>query len=100
MGEPYQKFTAIGEVTGSEVYQFEMFPGFVPFRRDIHFIEANDVPVRPLLEHLSFIKDPQRWGYAFRFGHLEISRADFELIANAMLGYIPAGDREHTVDVC
>jgi predicted RNA-binding protein len=80
-----QQFTAIGEVIGSEVYQFEMFPGFVPYRQDIRFFEAGDVAIRPLIERLSFIKDKMHWGYAFRYGHLEIPRADFELIAAEML---------------
>ena len=80
-----QQFTAIGEVVGNEVYQFEMFPGFIPYRRDVHFYDAKDVFIRPLIENLSFIKDKTHWGYAFRFGHLEIPRADFELIAAQML---------------
>jgi predicted RNA-binding protein len=80
-----QQFTAIGEVIGSEVYQFEMFPGFAPYRRDIRFFDAKDVAIRPLIERLSFIRDKTHWGYAFRFGHLEIPRADFELIAAEML---------------
>lgn len=86
-GEPAlcQQFTAIGEVTGSEVYPFEMLPGFVPYRRDIRFLDAADVSIRPLIDKLSFIKDKTHWGYAFRFGHLEIPRADFELIASEML---------------
>jgi hypothetical protein len=88
-GVPCQSFTAIGEVVGDEVYPFEMFPGFVPFRRDIRFLPARDAPIRPLLERLAFIRDKSRWGYAFRFGHLEIPQADFQLIANDMLGYIP-----------
>lgn len=86
---PCQQFTAIGVVVGSEVYPFEMFPGFVPHRRDIRFFAAKDVAIRPLIERLSFIKDKTRWGYAFRFGHLQIPRADFELIAQAMLGQNP-----------
>lgn len=86
---PCQKFTAIGVVVGAEVYPFEMFPGFVPHRRDINFHKANDVPIRPLLGQLSFIKDKSKWGYVFRFGHIEIPRRDFELIASSMLGYIP-----------
>jgi hypothetical protein len=86
---PYQKFTAIGEVVGAEVYQYEMFPGFVPFRRDIRFLDAEDVPIRPLLGHLSFIKDKSRWGSAFRFGYLKIPKMDFELIAEHMLGFVP-----------
>ncbi len=80
-----QQFTAIGEVIGSEVYPFEMFPGFVPYRRDIRFFAARDVAIRPLIERLSFIKDKARWGYAFRYGHLQIPQADFELIAAQML---------------
>jgi hypothetical protein len=82
---PCQQFTAIGEVVGSEVYPFEMSPGFVPYRRDIRFFDAADVSIRPLIEQLSFIRDKTHWGYAFRYGHLEIPRADFELIAAEML---------------
>ncbi|HXU92259.1 MAG TPA: EVE domain-containing protein [Gallionella sp.] len=82
---PCQQFTAIGVVTGGEVYPFEMFPGFVPFRRDIRFFEARDVSIRPLIARLSFIRDKTHWGYEFRFGHLEITQADFELIAAEML---------------
>jgi predicted RNA-binding protein len=81
-----QKFTAIGEVVGSAVYKVEMFPGFSPYRRDICFHPATETPIKPLLEQLSFIKDKSKWGYMFRFGHLEIPKADFELIAAAMLG--------------
>jgi predicted RNA-binding protein len=80
-----QQFTAIGEVVGSEVYPFEMFPGFAPHRKDIRFFAAKDIPIRPLIERLSFIKDKTRWGYVFRFGHLEIPKEDFELIASEML---------------
>ena len=62
-----------------------MFPGFIPYRRDIRFNAAKDVAIRPLIERLSFIKDKTHWGYAFRFGHLEIPRGDFELIAQTMM---------------
>ena len=89
---PCQKFTAIGKVTGEDVYPFEMSPGFVPYRRNISFLEAADVPIRPLLDRLSFIKNKNRWGYAFRFGHLEIQRADFEILSTGMLGRIPVID--------
>ena len=86
---PYQQFTAICEVIGAGVYTFEMFPGFVPNRRDIRFLKATDTPIRPLLAQLSFIKDKRKWGYAFRFGHIEIPKSDFNLIATQMLGHIP-----------
>ena len=87
-----QKFTAIGEVVGESIYPFEMFKGFVPYRRDINFLEASDAPIHPLLEQLSFIKDKSRWGYAFRFGHLEIPKKDFEIIFRSMLGRNPSDD--------
>ena len=87
--KPCQKFTAIGEVIGKAVYSFEMLPGFVPNRRDIRFLNAEETPIRPLLPELAFIKDKTKWGAAFRFGHLEIPQADFELIAQKMLGKIP-----------
>lgn len=84
-----QQFTAIGQVAGDDVYVFEMAPRFAPFRRDIRFLDARAVPIRPLVERLSFVRDPKRWGYAFRFGHLEMSQQDFELIATQMLGHVP-----------
>ncbi len=84
-----QQFTAIGEVVGTEVYAFEMFPGFIPYRRDIRFLQARDVAIRPLIAQLSFIQDKTHWGYAFRYGHLQIPQADFELIAGEMLGGRP-----------
>ena len=83
---PCQKFTAIGKVSGSEVYQFEMFPGFIPFRRDIDFLDCEEVDIRPLIEDLAFIKNKKSWGYAFRYGHLKIDASDFQLIAQKMLG--------------
>jgi hypothetical protein len=80
-----QQFTAIGRVIGDEVYSFEMAPGFIPFRRDIEFMLAQAADIRPLINQLQFIQNKSRWGYAFRFGHIEIPQADFELIAAQML---------------
>jgi hypothetical protein len=81
---PCRRFTALGEVLAGPPYPVEMAPGFVPYRRDIRFFEAEEVPIAPLLDRLSFIKDKKRWGYPFRFGHFEIPPADFELIAARM----------------
>ena len=88
--EPCQSFTAIGEVAGNTVYPFEMAHGFVPCRRDVRFFAAAAIPIRPLLDRLSFIKDKRKWGYVFRFGHLEIPLSDFQIIATEMLGTLPA----------
>ncbi|MPQ76104.1 EVE domain-containing protein [Hydrogenovibrio sp. JE_KL2] len=83
--EPCQRFTALGQISESEVYPFEMFPGFIPFRRNVAFITpCKPTPIRPLIPRLLFIDDPKKWGYKFRFGHFEIPKEDFELIAGLM----------------
>jgi hypothetical protein len=80
-----QQFTAIGQVAGADVYPFQMAPDFIPFRRDIEFLSAHAADIRPLIQELNFIKDKNHWGYVFRFGHIEIPKEDFELIAQEML---------------
>jgi hypothetical protein len=85
-----QRFTAIGEVDTSDVYAHAISHWFVPHRRSIIFHDAHEVDIRPLISQLGFIRDKSRWGYAFRFGHLEISREDFELISARMLVEAPA----------
>lgn len=84
-GEPLQAFTAFGQVKDEELYQLEVAPGFVPWRRNIDFKQCPETPIRPLIDDLSFIKDKTRWGYMFRFGMFQIPAADFELIRNAMI---------------
>jgi len=94
-GEPLQMFTAIGRVTGESIYRHAMSPDFMPFRRDIQYLKCKPAPIAPLIPKLSFIKDPRRWGYPFRAGHIEISRRDWQLIARSMEAPIarPATDR-------
>lgn len=87
--EPCQRFTAVGQATDDRVYPFRVSADFEPYRRNIAFWPAEDAEIRPLLGQLAFIADPARWGYAFRFGHLEIGRADFLLIARAMQATLP-----------
>ena len=90
-GDPMQTFTAIGRVKG-EVFQISL-ERFCPFRRDVAFMtDATDASIKPLIAKLSFIKDPQRWGYPLMRGQLEVSAADMLLIAGAMgisLGEVP-----------
>ena len=50
----------------------------------ITFLPVHDAPIQLLVHKLSFIRDPQRWGYPFRTGHFAITQADFEIIASAM----------------
>jgi len=81
----FQSFTAIGHVREGAPYQIEMVPGFRPFRRDVEWLEAREQPIRPLLEWLDFTAD-KNWGYALRFGLIEIPAVDFEFLLHVMAG--------------
>lgn len=81
---PCQEFTAIGMVAGEEVYSYDMGNGFIPYRRDIRYLNTNSAQIRPLIEKLQFITDKKQWGYKFRFGAFEIAKIDFELITTTM----------------
>ncbi len=83
-GDIVQSFTAIGEILDGEPYLFDMGNGFVPYRRDVNFVAAEEILIRLLLDELSFIKNKKSWGYVFRFGLLEIPESDFQRIAEAM----------------
>ncbi|MEO8575160.1 MAG: EVE domain-containing protein [Gemmatimonadales bacterium] len=83
-GEPLRQFTAIGQVIGDAVYKHRMSPDFVPSRRDVRFVKSKPTPIAPLIPGLSFIGDPKRWGFPFRRGHIEMTKADFQLIVTAM----------------
>lgn len=84
-GERCQRFTAIGTITGAEPYQVPMVPDFVPFRRDVDYLDADEADIHPLLDALEFTRGSRNWGYKFRFGHFALSEADFRTIARAML---------------
>jgi len=83
-GDPLQEFTAWGSFTADPIYQVEQSPEFHPWRRRIDFHPVTPVPIRPMLEDLSFIPDATRWGIVFRRGLFEIPRVDFELITGRM----------------
>lgn len=92
--EPCQKFTSIGRVADSDVYEFDMGCGFVPWRRNIDYLQANPVSIAGLLNKLSFTKDKGRnWGMAFRYGFFEMTEEDFKLLYKEMIGksFIPIG---------
>ncbi|MEO7888138.1 EVE domain-containing protein [Polaromonas sp.] len=79
-----QKFVSLGVVREGEPYAFDMGGGFVPFRRDVAYVRAQEAPISPLLDAFDFVEDRQRWGYKFRFGLFEVSEHDILLIARAM----------------
>jgi hypothetical protein len=84
-GRPLQAFTALGQVEDDELYQVEMSPDFVPWRRNVVFHAFAETPIRPLIDSLDFIQDKTHWGYKFRFGLFEIEEKDFQLIKGAMI---------------
>ena len=78
-----QAFTMIGTVKDDRVYQADM-GDFRPFRRDVTWRDAVDAPIGPLLDRLELTRGKRNWGAPFRFGLVEISKTDFETIAQAM----------------
>jgi EVE domain len=79
-----QSFVSIGIVQSAEPYAFDMGGGFVPFRKDVLYVKAQEAPIAPMLNEFEFIENRQRWGYKFRFGLFSISDHDMLLIARAM----------------
>ena len=82
--EPCQSFTAIGKISSYDLYTFVMSDDFIPWRRNVNFLPSKRVPIQPLLEKLTFIKDKKKWGFPFRRGCFEIVEKDFLLIAKHM----------------
>ena len=78
-----QSFTAIGIVRDGAPYQADI-EGFSPFRRDVDWYPAAEVPIKPLLGRLQFTTAKRNWGYQLRFGLFEISGHDMAIIAEAM----------------
>lgn len=85
-GEPVQAFVAHAEVTGPAPYEKRWRDDFTAWVRDARYDTVDAVPVRPLLDRLSFVKDSRHWGISFRRGQFEIGDADYALIARALLG--------------
>ncbi|GEM47099.1 EVE domain-containing protein [Deinococcus cellulosilyticus] len=81
-GEALQEFTAMGQVQSAEPYQVEMWPDFHPYRKDVQYLDVNPVPIHSIKEQLEFTHG--NWGFQLRKGHFEISKHDFDVIAQRM----------------
>jgi len=90
-GVPLRAFTALGRVVGEHVYPFDMGGGFVPFRRDVAYVAAQEVAVAQLAARLRLVRDNPHWGMLARRGHFEIELEDLEVIAAAMGASVGAG---------
>lgn len=80
-----QAFTAIGQASDGEIYQFKVSEDFIPYRRNVKFLKSHIVSILPLVEGLDFIKNKKSWGFPFRMGFFEIGEDDFKLISEKML---------------
>lgn len=87
-----QRFVSLGIVQDEEPYGVDMGGGFVPFRRDVAYLPAQEASILPLIEQFDFVENLQRWGYKFRFGLFEIGEHDMRLIAAAMRAELPIGE--------
>ena len=65
-------------------YAFDMSGGFVPFRRDVSCVTAEEALIKPLLGGLEFVEDRAHWGCKLRFGLFQVCDSDMRLIAQAM----------------
>lgn len=81
---PCQAFTAIGQIEEGDPYPFQMSDDFIPYRRNVTFLPAEELPILPLIHSLSFILDKKKWGFPFRRGCFSIPEADFKIIASGM----------------
>lgn len=79
-----QSFVSIGIVQPGVPYAYDIGGGFVPYRRDVSYLPAQEAPIAPLLDALDFVEDRTRWGYKFRFGLFQVNDHDMALIARAM----------------
>ena len=77
--KPLQEFTALDQITDSEPYQ-AILEDFQPWRRNTAYEPVMPLPIRPILDELTFIKDKAHWGVAFRYGILEIPKTDFDFL--------------------
>ena len=90
-GVAVQSFTAIGRIADDEIWQADE-GNFMPWRRRVNYAHCHEAPIRPLLDILSFTEGKTNWGYAFRYGLLEITEADFLSIASAMDAHVGKGN--------
>ena len=79
----FQSFVSIGIAAPGEPYAFDM-GGFVPYRRNVNYLKADETSILPLLDEFEFVENRSHWGYKFRFGLFTISDHDMRLIAQAM----------------
>ena len=92
LGERINRYYYLPKNGDDLLKQFELIvastrmgDGFIPFRRDVKYLECVDLPIQPLIPALTFIENKTSWGNFFRLGFFEIPKADFDLMAGRMV---------------
>jgi predicted RNA-binding protein len=82
--EKYQQFTNYGTIIG-DTYKKKRKYGLDFYAIDVKYNKTKrDVPIRPLLPKLDFIKKSKSWGLYLISGFREITKKDYELIKNKL----------------
>ena len=82
-GAPVRAFTAIGRIAPGEPVERQMSEGISGWSRR-RSSSTRQADVYQFLSQLSFVRNPEHWGMAFRRSLFEVPLADFKLIAAAM----------------
>jgi hypothetical protein len=83
--EKLQTFTGLGQIADDIIYRVELSPELKSFRRKVNFRKVKETPLRPLIQHLSFIRNKKHWGFIFKLNLIQIPKEDFDIISEAML---------------
>jgi hypothetical protein len=79
---PYRRFTAIGTVTDTEVWQGEDGE-FRPWRRSVEYLSAEPVPLDDVRDVLHLTAEPN-WGYRLRLGIVPLDDHDVDVLRTRM----------------
>ena len=82
-GDVVQAFVAAGTVAAGDPYEAD-FDGFPAWVRPATYDIIARTSIKPLLEPLTFVKNPKNWGMAVRRSLFEIPAEDFALIETAL----------------
>ncbi len=83
-GPALQAFTLIGRIADGTVFEHAVADRLM-WRRPVDWQDGRIALIRPMLDQLDITRGVTAWGMAFRYGLTQLSRADFALIARAMV---------------
>lgn len=76
----YQKFCGFATIDEGDVFS-EQIGERCMFRKRLTFTDTTrEVPIREVLDQLSFIKDKTHWGFPFMRGYVQITQKDWEIL--------------------